>query len=311
MTKKKTVAAPKKAAKKPAKKKAPAKAAKPDDVQVTKKERPLPINQRPSFVRTSAEFVAYLARFASKEETRYYLKGICVERHHKKGILMTASDGHRLGCFYDEDGILEGPESIIVPVDQKLKTAAGKKYGSLPVNFIWANGFSYVISGVDFQPSDFEDVQKLNGLIEYVEPAPLIDGTYPNWRYVIPQKQGPQKTAMVNGNYVKDFVTKNCGGYGVQFFHGETRADPILVRVSDYHNFCGVLMPMRESASENQAMPDFMREEMRLAEVKKAKAAKKKAAKKADDSAKIAQAEARQAKTKAKKAPAKKRASKK
>ena len=51
-------------------------------------------------VKLEADKLAFLQRFVSKEETRYYLNGVYVEPVCEgREIRMVATDGHHLGCM--------------------------------------------------------------------------------------------------------------------------------------------------------------------------------------------------------------------
>src|SRR5450759_523711 len=58
----------------------------------------------------------------STEETRYYLNGVYIAPHPDKGVILTATDGHRLISLHDEAGKCSAAK--IVNIDPQA-TAAG------------------------------------------------------------------------------------------------------------------------------------------------------------------------------------------
>lgn len=54
-------------------------------------------------------FLAAASLFVSKEETRYYLNGVLIEPAPQGGVFLVATDGHRLVCFHDPEGMTDAP----------------------------------------------------------------------------------------------------------------------------------------------------------------------------------------------------------
>lgn len=60
----------------------------------------------------SARLIGAAARFAARQEIRYYLEFIRVEPHPKQGVILIATDGHRMAVIYDEQGRATEPVAI-------------------------------------------------------------------------------------------------------------------------------------------------------------------------------------------------------
>jgi hypothetical protein len=60
----------------------------------------------------STEMYRVALDFASKEQTRYYLQGVYVQRHPKEGVLLVSTDGHRMICIHDQNGFVDEPGAI-------------------------------------------------------------------------------------------------------------------------------------------------------------------------------------------------------
>lgn len=131
--------------------------------------------------------------FVSTEETRYYLNGVCFE-FSKDGddkIRAVATDGHRLGMRESSvSGILEPREPCIVP--RFAMAAVHALAGQAEVEFSLAGHkaeFSFGRATIRTK---------------------LIDGTFPDWRRVVPDMTDAAEIEMDAGK-VKRFV-KSVGG---------------------------------------------------------------------------------------------------
>jgi hypothetical protein len=166
------------------------------------------------------------AAFAvSKDETRYYLKGVAVQAD-AKGSYLIATDGHRLLAFCQSRECYGGePVSIIIPADiiAGIKLNKHIEIAELTQESATHWRLDYVGASVIFAP---------------------IDGTFPDWRLLIP-KETDGKPAQYNPAYVGDFAkaTKALGqGQPVIAYNGD---GPALVTFGDDVDGFGVLMPMR------------------------------------------------------------------
>ncbi|MBT3191871.1 MAG: hypothetical protein HN341_04885, partial [Verrucomicrobia bacterium] len=112
-----------------------------------------------------------LVPFSSIDDTRYVLNSIFVEiGHGKKPVTMVATDGKRLGCF--NSMVLPLKKSVIVPTTKFLG---------------WPG------AGTDVEIGVREDGDRVwlgvrSGPLFYA--VKCVDGTYPNFRQVIPAEPG-------------------------------------------------------------------------------------------------------------------------
>lgn len=110
----------------------------------------------------------------STEETRYYLNGVCIIREPDAGVVVAATDGHRLA---------------MAPIEAAPDVALGKIFPSRLVNYITARKGEPKAVTID--------VAKPKAKIEYdglVLTAKLIDGTYPDIFRVVPKDAVPYFT---------------------------------------------------------------------------------------------------------------------
>jgi len=163
---------------------------------------------------------------ASKEETRYYLKGVAVQAG-PRGAFLVAIDGHRALAFRQSgDELLE--TNIIIPAD--------------------------IIAGIKLnkhvETAELTQENENRWRIEYcgtfIVFAP-IEGTFPDWRRIVP-KETSGELAQFDPSYVGDFakVAKALGANakaGVKISHNGD--GPALVTFGDDIDGFGLLMPTR------------------------------------------------------------------
>ena len=158
---------------------------------------------------------------ASTEETRYYLKGV----HLSTSGHMVTTDGHRLFCAKLAEAV---PADVIIPTET-VKAAlklAGKRAETIELN-------GNTLGGVVFTP---------------------VDGTFPDWRRVIPPmdgfKPGDDTTpAHFNPDYIYDLgqMSRALGSKtGTAFrIHAWDSASPHGVTFAGREDCFAVIMPMR------------------------------------------------------------------
>ncbi len=144
--------------------------------------------------------IAYAA--TSGEQTRYYLNGVFVEPHKSGGVTLTATDGHMLFSVHDPKG--EADESAIITMSKDMlkfckppKTGKHARAGLETIVFITtgAKEAHIAVSGDD-----------------YSEPVAVaydvrIDGSFPDWRRVVPTNIDPEAAHPC-------FAAKNVGRVG-------------------------------------------------------------------------------------------------
>lgn len=113
---------------------------------------------------------------ASNEETRYYLKGVCVE-HTPAGPTFVATDGTRLIAarhdWRDDTGAPEAFAPFIVPLSLVKRVKVGARDSELATVTLTTTGNNALQISIAH-----------NG-VTYTEGG--IDAVYPNWRAVVPR----------------------------------------------------------------------------------------------------------------------------
>lgn len=173
-------------------------------------------------VTDSALFVT-AARFTSKEQTRPYLHGVYIEPAAGGGILLTATDGHRLFHGFDPEGTAPAP-AIIVPEKAKLP-APWSKPGPLTID---------LAAGIMRHPGGGTMGARLEK--EY---------TFPDYPRVIPAEFSGE-AAHFNASYTGDLGdVANILQKGAQPFIVHNGNNAALVLFGDRRDCFGILMPMR------------------------------------------------------------------
>lgn len=190
-------------------------------------------------------FFRAAAECQSTEEARYYLNGVHIAPHPEKGVVLTATDGHRLISLHDVTGKCAAPK--IVKIDPKAIDA--KAYSAL----------CRAMSGDAPRIVIGEDGIVTVGTYRSLKSC-FIDGTFPDWaRVIVPvlakAKEGKYCPASYRQNYVAAFgrIAKmlspdNNDRASIRII-SFTESDPSLIRFGGIDHAFGVLMPMRASSS--------------------------------------------------------------
>ena len=160
--------------------------------------------------------------FTSKEEVRYYLKGVSIQATIAT-VKVAATDGHRL--FVARVCQEENTEafSIIIPSDTIATATKGAKY---PLALSKLSDTQWRLGDTIFTP---------------------IDGTFPEYSRIVPTSVSGE-TAQYNPEYIAALgkANKLLGGSNAATI-GYNGDNPALVTGDGYkaHNAIAVLMPMR------------------------------------------------------------------
>lgn len=173
-------------------------------------------------------------RFVSDQESRYYLTGIRIEPCPIGGVLIVATNGHYLAAFYDEGGICNKPLIVRLdaPMQAELKNDGGGALGES------TGELSILVDGsLRLSAGDGED-----GRAILTQHECLIEGTYPDWRRVVPAfPKDVTEPASFNGEYIAKFAGLTRGGWVRILSTGDSA--PAIVLMSDRPEVLGILMP--------------------------------------------------------------------
>lgn len=150
-------------------------------------------------VAIKAELAKRIQPAQSTEQTRYYLNGFCVEPCLSgAGVNIVATDGHILACFRDADGVVDDAKAYegrpIISLDGAALKACGAKSRIYTAGQMWlvVEGDANKSTATVVAANDAESAINAHrsGSLEFVTHQAIgkhfIDGTFPDWRRVIP-----------------------------------------------------------------------------------------------------------------------------
>lgn len=201
----------------------------------------------------NADLFRAAAVVISKEETRYYLNGVCIEPHPAGGVTLTATDGHRLFTAYDREG--EASRTYIVKLDAAaLKACKASRRETHPRRLL--------LAGDDRQPvsiTDNDDTTVCHLAVNWE----IKDATFPDWRRVVPRHgKGDKPVAdWYNPDYLASFA--DIAGIlsdGVKSIRvcSIQQGSPALVTFGNQpYQAVGVVMPIRGDDTDIDIAPVF------------------------------------------------------
>jgi len=208
--------------------------------------------------RINPKYFAAMYQCAAKNDVRYYLNAVNIERHPDGGVVIAATNGHFLGVIHDPEGWMhEDHNALLVGIPSKrLISACTTRRGpdTFEPNKLWiAEKFSVVTGCVEATdpPEPFGIGAHLT------EKTELVDGKFPDWRKVLPTEREKLETQFpwINGEYIEAFnkiatILTGRKAFAGGGLHLEARDDcrSVVVRLANYelkNRFVGVIMPMK------------------------------------------------------------------
>lgn len=211
-------------------------------------------------VKFNREYLPILASFMAANDVRHYLNGFHVKPHPEIGIILTATDGHRLVTIYDKDGLSDG--EYILPISKPLLASAKKTcFNKIPLNSVQFVGNKVFVLHHESDEFDFfyDDNERSNGLVSHVEYTQTIDGRFPNTQRIFSAFKLKETNRIgINVDYIgklksvitcKKFPQLNLMLSGV---------DGSICAVSGYDKeIVSLVMPARFD-NEELTIPDFV-----------------------------------------------------
>jgi DNA polymerase-3 subunit beta len=175
---------------------------------------------------------------AGTEQTRYYLNGVCIQ-HTPTGPVFVATDGHRLiAARHDwQSGVPETFEPVIVPLDLLKRVKIVRK----------ASDVATVTLSVGDDGARKVAIDYAGGTVA----AAAVEGTFPDWRRVIPQSEPSGVAAQFQAQYFDAFrdamAILSGGKTDAQPRVAHNGDNPAIVDLGDTGavQAFGVLMPLR------------------------------------------------------------------
>jgi hypothetical protein len=198
----------------------------------------------------------------SRDATRYYINGVHIEPHHDKGAVLVGTDGRRMLVAYDDEATCE---KAVVVSGTLLKLA--QRLWIDPNKLVPEDDEEWGEADERTTPPEHilidSDGRLTIGEIKSTASA-LIDGTFPDWRKVVPEAAAePSPLSGVDGRLLAEFASI------ADLLHPGTRCialrpskegdgAPVFVMFPATPNAFGVLMPMKGKAAQ-AGLPPFMK----------------------------------------------------
>lgn len=220
--------------------------------------------------------LAAVATFSSNEETRYYLKGVLIE-NSPQGLLMVATDGQRLVVAKPNSGnsyISEPFDNFIMPADAIKR--AKVKCGSKEMSFLFIDTEAKTMTTIAHNHDIVHEYLKdQEGILSFIKREGVtmsyapIDGTFPDWRRVIPVNQytappegvEPATQYGFNANYLGAFSVFGTVGesHGIALnVSGDNKGPQLINASNDKNEIFGVLMPLRVTTNREAILPAWL-----------------------------------------------------
>lgn len=169
----------------------------------------------------------------SSDKTRYYLHGVQIEAHPVAGVLLVATDGHRLVVIHDVSGSIEGP-SRIVKLDKTMLAACKAARNETHDRRLQIVGGQASVLVSDSPVASSYDA--------------IIDGEFPQWRRIAKPNLAEIGAGFYNPAYIKSFgdiADELLERKGAPVSIAGNSLEPALVRFDNVDYAYGVLMPVR------------------------------------------------------------------
>lgn len=191
-------------------------------------------------IQVNPRYIRALRHIAADKDIRYYLNGVLFHGE-PTGKFYVATDGHRIGVFFEEWGDDETIAEIAIIIPREV-CAALKPSGALP-------GFLYE------SEKDKWILETTGGAVAHMFSP--IDGKYPDWRRTVPAKTSGEPGAY-NWNYMQAFdkCLKEAAGTksSCELFPNGLSSAALVTSPSET-NFMGVIMPLVANNPKIAAMP--------------------------------------------------------
>ena len=192
----------------------------------------------------------FMCRFASELESRFYLRGVAVQRCIKPGVMLIATDGHAMGVMrLESDQGFSIAAPFIVSASKVIKTAVKRSKREQTWIVCRADGIDVVRTSSSITPI-MDDIVNATPCFSIPAAVAYVDGTFPEWRNIMPRhsvngnRDGKNSTGVEYSDGIRpdQLARFQIGENSISFDWNE--GGPMLVDNGD-ERFIGVVMPTR------------------------------------------------------------------
>lgn len=210
--------------------------------------------------KVNRKYFAAINLFSAVKDIRYYLNSVYIETHPEGGAILVATDGHRMGIIHDPDGYTEKP--IIVGEISKQLISACKKKSLIDLDlFVGERG---CVVGPSIEKG--EEMDPFGQMVSHMSRIQLIDAKYPDWRKVLPKKEGrEQRFPALNPKYLAalheaaEILVPGKRGSALELF-SSGRDTGVVARINSFEidqRFVGIIMPTHTD-SPKSILPEWL-----------------------------------------------------
>lgn len=219
----------------------------------------------------NAHYFQALASFTTSPADgmgRGYLRGVYCVAHARGGAVLVATDGHRLGAFYDRDGVA-GPEGAIIRAPRQMLSHMKKAAVGRPED----ERVAFYVDAPDCLASapTLGNGHKLarSECAGLTTDAEIIDRKYCDWRRMVDRADPERLTCGpvgFNARYMADFANCSAAWHlppkkdranALTFL--PTDGESAVLVLTSCPDFIGVLMPMRSRARRDAPEAEWFR----------------------------------------------------
>lgn len=217
-----------------------------------------------------------VAAQAAKTEIRFYLNGVLIEVEDG-GVMCVATNGNVLGAIRGgeaaavDDHKHVDDTQLIVPIEIILRLKPSKKFSDSNVCFTNEAADLWTMTSLFTDPIHFK----------------MIDGKFPAWRAVIPERvsnQCGQYNPELLALFSKSDTALNPGRDISHVALAHNGTGPAIVSITNHPHFFGIIMPMR-TVNEITGRPAWTMTKAEIAELTAKADADARASVKADKAA--------------------------
>lgn len=199
-------------------------------------------------LKVSGQAFREVAKFAAKNDIRYYLTGIFVEPCAEGGVFLVATDGLCLVAMHEPEGELTGADSgAIFPVTDDIlgaiKLTKSERKESVPIDtsVVCHEGILRVMK---------------NTIQAYLHPGEcVVPGKFPNWRSLMPDAESlqPGQIQTVRAELIGRFKHLSRTGFGgIRVYSSGNKYAAMFVQMMERDDVMGVVMPMHDDKTVGQ-----------------------------------------------------------
>lgn len=210
--------------------------------------------------KVNRKYFAAINLFSAVKDVRYYLNSVYIEPHPDAGVVLVATDGHRMGVIHDPEGHTDYP--IIVGGISKQLISGCKKKSLLPSDLFIGERGAVVRPGLE----EGQDLDPFDNLVTHMSRIEILDAKYPDWRKVLPKKESREdRFPAFNPKYLAalhdaaEILVPGKWNAALELF-SSGRDTSIVARINSAdidQRFVGIIMPMR-SDSPKSILPDWL-----------------------------------------------------